>query len=899
MSLSAPTFNQIKAQVSAIRQKTRQDVRTVGIQTSGGWTEATQLSDGDEVYSIQQCESPLAMRLAMRQRTSEITIQVLLTSLNEEALGTDILLRLAKQTLFKVDRWNIVKSLFDASKIDPRLIKHSCIADYLMEYVPNKGYAPAIGGFLDAETVWEILLRECLGLVSDRLDLLSLLEWSTSIDNVQCYQQAPSTFKEALIDWLNQTIGPIAVSIISCCNVLDSPSDALVVGLVLEVLFHPEVSGPAIDRAIGKLEATYLSQNQYSQALHRGMANLWSNSALEILRLKIVDQQQKYQLIERSDTLLQSLGVESFAYYSDSSIIGYHQRLTQFSETILSLIKKPGYLSLQQIDKSFSFLEQHEISMQPTEHHCKEQCKMILRLTRWLVSQHIQPPMEPKSLDEAILSELQQGGFVDWSRSKLHQSNNHRNLSDAIQLLLKSVTHIREQQAQKFAHLLQGWTELGGQNKIFIPVEEILEKIVAPLSSSSRVLIIVMDGMGTAACSELISNITRDNSWTRIVPESYPASLMAGLAAIPSITKVSRTSLLCGKLKIGTKSDEVREFKNHPQLVQSCLTEFPPVLFHKDALRNNDNQSKSVRELISSLQHKVIGVVINAIDDNLKQGDQINVTWNTDSIPILSTLLIEAKQSNRIVVLLSDHGHIMEYNTVYHSKLSSGHDGGERWHSDYDNLTEGELTLKGNRVLLPATHKIVVPWSERIRYSKTANGHHGGISPQEMVIPIAILHHSTPPKTWKEASVDYPIWWNTSLTELSDSDESSIIKENLQSTYGPLFGAISSENKSTISSLVDSLLDSSIYHIQQGKLGRSSLENEIVRNVLVNIEKNNFSIHLVTLAKLVNFSSKRMQSCLLKLQRILNIDGYQILIYDQISMQISLSKKLLFEQFNL
>lgn len=899
MSLSAPTFSQIKAQVSAIRHKTRQDVRTVGIQTSGGWTEATQLSDGDEIYSIQQCESPLAMRLAMRQRPSEITIQVLLTSLNEEALGTDILLRLAKQTLFKVDRWDIVKSLFDASKIDPRLIKHSCIADYLMKYIPNKGYTPAIGGFLDAETVWEILLRECLGLISDRLDLLSLLEWSTITDNVQCYQQAPSTFKEALIDWLNQTIGPIAVSIMSCCNVLDSPSDALAVGLVLEVLFHPEVSSPAIDRAIGKLEATYLSQNQYSQALHRGMANLWSNSALEILRLKIVEQQQKYQLIERSDILLQSLGVESFAYYSDSSIIGYNQRLIQFSEAILFLIKKPGYLSLQQIDKSFSFLAQHEIFMHPTEYHCKEQCKMVLRLARWLVSHHIQPLMEPKSLDEAILSELQQGGFVDWSRSKLHQSNNHRNLSDAIQLLLKCVTHIREQEAQKFAHLLQGWTELGGQNNIFTPIEEILEKIVAPLSSISPVLIIIMDGMGTAACSELISSITEDNSWTRIVPESYPASLMAGLAVIPSITKVSRTSLLCGKLKNGTKNDEVTGFKNHPQLSQSCATEFPPVLFHKDALRNNENQPKFVRELISSNKHKVIGVVINAIDDNLKQGDQINVNWNTDSIPILSTLLIEAKESNRIVVLLSDHGHIMEYNTIYRSKLSSGHDGGERWHSDYDNLTEGELVLQGNRVLLPATHKIVVPWSERIRYSKTANGHHGGISPQEMVIPIAILHHSTPPKTWKEAPVDYPTWWNTSLMEPSNLDELPTIKENLQLTYGPLFGVISSENKSDTFSLANSLLDSSIYHIQQEKLGRSPLENEIVRNVLVNMEENNFVIHLVTLAKLMNFSSKRMQSCLLKLQRILNIDGYQILIYDQISMQVNLSKKLLCEQFNL
>ena len=168
-----------------------------------------------------------------------------------------------------------------------------------------------------------------------------------------------------------------------------------------------------------------------------------------------------------------------------------------------------------------------------------------------------------------------------------------------------------------------------------------------------------------------------------------------------------------------------------------------------------------------------------------------------------------------------------------------------------------------------------------------------------MVIPIAILHHSTPPKTWKEAPVDYPIWWNTSLMEPSNLDELPTIKENVQSTYGPLFGVISSENKSDTFSLANSLLDSSIYHIQQEKLGRSPLENEIVRNVLVNMEENNFVIHLVTLAKLMNLSSKRMQSCLIKLQRILNIDGYQILIYDQISMQVNLSKKLLREQFNL
>jgi PglZ domain len=889
----APTFSQIKAQVAAIRQK--QDVQTLGIQTAGRWLDALQQKDGDDWYQIQQCDSPLAVRLALRERPSNATVQVILTSLEEEELGTDILLRLTKRRLFKVERWSIVKSLFDATTIDPRLIRHSCLADYLMEWVPSQGYPSVSGGFLDAETAWQVLLTECLGIISDRLDLASLLEWAANSTNIKRYQDAPKDFQEALLDWLTLSIGQAAQAILACCNQQNIDSfNAITVGLALDILFNPEAVGQDVERAIGKLEAGFLGTDIKIQPL----AYVWSNSALDILRLRIRDMEQR-KLIDRADNLLKNLGVEEFAYLSDVSIIGYEQRLTKFAESIAELIRCPTSANLQVTEAKFESLQQHSAAKQTQEFRHLEQCLMALRLARWLVDAHTNAPAPAKSLNDAVLYELQQGGFLDWARFKLHHGSYHRSLAKALKALFDTVQAFREKQAKRFADLVQSWTELGGKTNIFTPVEDILAKIIVPLVDRSRVLLIVMDGMGTSACNELIMNITQSTNWNRMVPEDYPASFMAGLATIPSITKVSRTSLLCGKLKSGNKNDEVKGFSSHPQLAKCCQSGMPPVLFHKDSLRNTANEilGDEVRKTVSSSEHRVVSVVINAIDDNLKQGDQISVAWDLDSLPILSMLLREAEESNRSVIILSDHGHIVDHHSEYQSKNIQGHLGGERWHSDERNVTDGELLLKGDRILVTDSHQVVVPWSEKVRYSKAANGHHGGINPQEVVIPIVIMHASNPPAQWKDAPADQPLWWNT--TSIQPNTIVQAPPATSQPDFGPLFAADPSNAAPPLSFSIQQLLNSQIYHIQQKKAGKSALDTAIVERILVELERHNYLIHLVSLARLMNVSSKMMQSYLIKLQRTLNIDGYQILAYEPTSMTVRLFERLLHEQFSL
>jgi hypothetical protein len=895
-----PTFNHIKSKVAILRQKDgrQREVRTIGIRATGTWSDSIQQQDGDDLYSIEQCDSPLAVRLALRQRQPEVTVQVILTALDEDELGTDILLRFVKRKLINIDRWDIVKSLFDAINLDPRLTQYNCLADYLMDAAPTHGYPSAISGFLDAETAWNILLKDRLGLMGDRLDLFSLLEWATIPDNIQRYQQAPQEFQTAILSWLSSTIGPIAQAIISCANAPSSePSDAIAVGIVLDILFNEESNGREIDRAIGKLEANYLSLGSQLQPI----AHIWSHSALEILRLKITDVQEQRKIIDRADKILQDLNVDTFAYHSDVSAIGYTQRLTNFAHSILEVIKTPQDQPLQKLSENFDRLMHHEQAKQVRDDRHLEQCRMILRLSRWLVHHASYPPVPAKSLDEAVLSELQQGGFIDWARLKLHHGNNHRPLAEAMKALFDTVTKLREEQAYRFAQLLQGWVELGSNPKVFTPIEDVLSAIVAPLMAQTPVLLVVMDGMGTAACNELITNITKNNEWNRIVPETYQASLMAGLATIPSITKISRTSLLCGALKSGVKNNEVKGFSTHPQLSQNSNGS-APLLFHKSALRKTGDQilGDEVRKAIATLKNRVVGVVINAIDDNLKQGEQININWNLDSLPILGTLLYEAKSSNRTVIILSDHGHIIESNSDYQAKLVAGQDGGERWHSNLDDISDGEMLLKGDRVVIPANHQIVVPWSEKIRYAKSANGYHGGINPQEMVIPIAILHNSKLPKGWKESPEDQPIWWNSAIS--TQAEMLTNPRRNIQSkqqAYGPLFSNVVEEIEANPYLWIDNLLQSLMYGNQNKKSGKAALDDAIVREILTQIERYAYSIHLVVLAKSMNVSAKQMQNYFLKIQRTLNIDGYQVLSYDPSSMQIKLSLTLLKEQFEI
>ena len=53
-----------------------------------------------------------------------------------------------------------------------------------------------------------------------------------------------------------------------------------------------------------------------------------------------------------------------------------------------------------------------------------------------------------------------------------------------------------------------------------------------------------------------------------------------------------------------------------------------------------------------------MGVVINAIDDRLSDAQQIRDDWTINRISPLGAVLKLARDSGRVVILASDHGHV-------------------------------------------------------------------------------------------------------------------------------------------------------------------------------------------------------------------------------------------------
>ena len=172
------------------------------------------------------------------------------------------------------------------------------------------------------------------------------------------------------------------------------------------------------------------------------------------------------------------------------------------------------------------------------------------------------------------------------------------------------------------------------------------------------------------------------------------------------------------------------------RLVAASQPGFAPKLFHKAALEGDEDSSLAgdIRQALANKKQRVVGIVINAVDDHLDKGDQIDAVWTMQHIRVLEPILAEASAAGRLVILLSDHGHVLDRQTEYREATD-----GLRWRRPGGAVTKDELEVASPRVVMPDGGRVVVPWSERLRYGAKKNGYHGGATPQEMLIPISIL----------------------------------------------------------------------------------------------------------------------------------------------------------------
>ena len=127
-----------------------------------------------------------------------------------------------------------------------------------------------------------------------------------------------------------------------------------------------------------------------------------------------------------------------------------------------------------------------------------------------------------------------------------------------------------------------------------------------------------------------------------------------------------------------------------------------------------------------------------------------------------------AQAAGRAIFLTSDHGHVLEADGV---KLTGDAEG--RWRSAASSATELEIEIAGARVLAATGRKrIVVPWSETVRYGSKKNGYHGGASLQEAVVPVGVfVGPGEQLDGWEPVASACPPWWHAEPLGPSRTDQ--------------------------------------------------------------------------------------------------------------------------------
>ncbi|MBX6311844.1 MAG: BREX-2 system phosphatase PglZ [Isosphaeraceae bacterium] len=685
------------------------------------------------------------------------------------------------------------------------------------------------------------------------------------------------------------------------CVEANARPDALPIGLAAAVVFSPKAKGQ-LEKAAGKMEERFLGRTTPSE----GAIRRWAEAATEVIRLQITDPRLKLSLRKRADEILQEVGAEHYAYLSPISPVGFNQRLARFGKELSRTLQGEQYDSTASLVEARAEVGEHELAGR--ERRRLERADMAIRLVRWLHLSEQQPPSRAQSLVEAAKEHVADGGFADWARLALRLGDPVRELSEAYGKLFDRVTERREAQARHFSELLRAWTESNSESPELTPVERILEAYVAPLAAYSPVLLVVVDGMSIAVCRELLSDLI-GHDWIPLARSESPSLLSPGLATIPSVTEVSRTSLFCGRLRPGASGDEQNGFATHPSLCAESRSGHPPVLFHKPALRDEGDAvlAAEVRAEIASAYRRIVGVMINAVDDLLLKGEQIDLRWSRDTIPVLSTLLHEAKAARRTVIITSDHGHVLDSRTEYRA-----HEGGERWRVAEGQPEPFECRMAGPRVVIPESKVLFAPWSERVRYGVKKNGYHGGVTPQEMIVPIVVLSPTEAvPEGWTEAAFDQPPWWDEQpfasppleapappphpkagkprqtplLFDLEDADEPAAPPQMRAAEEGPEW--------------IDDLFRSPTFKEQKKLAGRTVPPDDTFRGLLLALERRGGKLTSGALAIAMNYPAMRLRGLLAVMQRVLNIEGYAVLTRDDASDTVELNRELLKRQFDL
>lgn len=884
----------------------------LGVRAQPVWDGSPRFDHDGMPVRVVPCASALAVREALLERQPGRWL-VILTDRDDEDLGDGITAHLLGQRVRTPDLWQAVRERFGATRIDHRLVGGTGSRDFALAVLtatPAQGWLPAPGGLLTPDHLYGSLATTHLGFdgTPAGIDASAVLAWAAKPEATSRLRAlralAGPVLVDTALDWLAERCGAVGGAIGPLLH-SGQPADVVPLGLVARAVRRtPEGSGP---RA--------LLRQRIDVRVSDAILQIWAQVAEERTTVLLyADADIASSVLARADRVLHELEADAYADSSDLLSGGLTERLTKLGEALYAATECAAARAgshgpdaaladpagLPPLEAAWERVRAHRLATRPHEHRVPR-AHAAVRLARWLGAD---AGTEPADLAGLVYRQRDIDAWVDRAYSDAWIGVSDPALARGLRSVLRAV------RLRRAAHDLEFAGALADSHASERPapagvhyLEDLLAETVLPLAKAQPTLVVVADGMSMAIATEIVEDIVRHDggAWQECTREGEVRRAV-GLALLPSLTHVSRASLLSAERAVGDQSQERDGF--------SRLCKAYGVsgrLFHKQPLESSEGGFALAHDVAGAIddtgQLRLVTCVLNTIDDALDRSDPGGTEWTAATVKHLRPLLDRARAAGRTVVLTADHGHVIERREgdgqrpvgTMSSNRSRPAAGGVP-------AGEGEVRVRGPRVLLHDGDAVLAV-DERVRYGPLKSGYHGGAAPAEVVVPVCVLAQGDAPAGWRLLPPPAPAWWRESISigaSAQPAKQASAVKQPREAEPSlfdepPLPDQASAPEPEDLGRAV---VASSTFAEQRKRAQRLPVTDEQVANLLrALLSAPAHRLDPDSAASALGVAAVQLILALPGLQRLLNVEQYPVLRRDPDGSTIVLDEDMLRDQF--
>ncbi|GAA4383490.1 BREX-2 system phosphatase PglZ [Tsukamurella soli] len=746
---------------------------TLAVAAQPVWTGEPEVTVDGQSVRIAVASSVLGMREALLDRHRYDWV-VVLTDRTADELPTGVKDHLSSGMVYHLDAWPALREAFKANGQEYGLLsnKHDAARSALRS-LPAQ-VPPAPGGVLTSDHLFGVLAREHFDLAPDSVTPHRIAAWSTQLAATTRFTrwsaEADPVLRQQFYEWLERRLGD-AGRVLTALWQKVGPADTVPLGLVAALTDDSAKAAQAFpDPASTAVAVRARLEDRIGLVPAQAEIEVWSSAAT-----LAVGNGDKPGTLRRAGELTAELRATPLLGRSDVLDEALPLRIGRFATALREAVDGGP---LAAASDAWEAVRAHAAA-KADEFDAPQDVRVgrsALRLLRWSRTDFA----EPRGVGDWLHRYRTELAWVDAAIDEAFVGAENAELQTSARRILADVRGRRAQLDAEFASVIAASGVHQPSDGGYLPIEDVLDRVVAPLTARppapsyapakeqdrSPVLLLVLDGMGAAAAAEILADLARRSpQWQECAVED----LTAALAVLPTVTRFSRTSLLSGELAVGDQRTERDGFA--AWLARNHLPAQHTPLFHKaqlDALSGEGSVAPEVRAAIDdTTRTPVVACVLNTIDDALDKSDPGGTVWTVGQVRHLEALLGAAGTVGRTVVLVSDHGHVVERSEAPSAQR------GERISARYRpaemDAEVGEVLVEGPRVLADGG-RAVLAVDEQLRYTGKKAGYHGGATLAEATVPIAVLVKGAVPVhlPLEPRPTTPPAFWTGSVAEAGD-----------------------------------------------------------------------------------------------------------------------------------